>query len=178
MTQSQIEYLKSSITNVPDYPKPGIMFKDITGLLKNHEAFSLCIKLLAEHYQKANLTKIVAIEARGFFFGSALAYELGIGMVPVRKPNKLPLATYSQTYQLEYGTDTLEIHQDALTNKDRVLIIDDLIATGGSISATIELVKQTQAKIIGTAFIIDLPELGGSEKIKSMNIPVFSLIQY
>ena len=129
------EYIKSVVKTVPDYPKPGILFRDVTSVLEDHKAFSNCISLLVEKYQGMGFTKIAGTEARGFLFGAPLAIEMGIGFIPVRKPNKLPREVVSESYELEYGTDTLEIHRDAIVPGDKVLLVDDLLATGGTIAA-------------------------------------------
>lgn len=168
--------LKQSIRDIPDFPKPGIIFKDITTLLKNKRAFKSAIDKLAEKYRKKKIDLVVAVESRGFIFGSVLAYKLGAGFVPVRKKGKLPAKTNSVTYELEYGTDTLQMHHDAINPKDKVLIVDDLLATGGTINAVTELVQQLQGKIIGITFLIELTFLKGREKLKQY--PVFSLIKY
>ena len=178
MTETQINTLKSAIHTIPDYPKAGIMFRDITGILDDAEAFKLTIDILVNKFKAGGFTKVVGTEARGFLFGSPLALAMGLGFVPVRKPGKLPRATYSQDYQLEYGHDTLEIHQDALTQDDNVLIIDDLLATGGTIEATTKLIRRTGAKVTDAAFVISLPDLGGEKKLEDMDLSVFSLLQY
>lgn len=178
MTQQKLSIIKGAIHTVPDYPIEGIMFRDVTGVLDNAEAFALTIQLLVEKYQGQGFTKVVGTEARGFLFGAPLALALGIGFVPVRKPGKLPRVTYAQKYQLEYGEDTLEIHQDALSAHDNVLIIDDLLATGGTIEATTQLIRKVGAKASHAGFVISLPELGGEEKLSALNLNVFSLIQY
>jgi adenine phosphoribosyltransferase len=168
--------LSNSIRAIEDFPKPGILFRDITTLLKDKDAFAGSIDQLAAHYKKEKIDFVAAMEARGFIFGATLAYKLGVGFVPVRKKGKLPAKTRSQTYTLEYGTDTLEIHEDALKSGDKVLIVDDLLATGGTAKAVADLVKQSGAEIIGIAFLIELADLKGIEKLKGY--PVFSLIKY
>lgn len=178
MTETQIDTLKSAIHSIPDYPKAGIMFRDVTGILDDADAFKLTIDILANKFKDGGFTKIVGTEARGFLFGAPLALAMGVGFVPVRKPGKLPRATYAQDYQLEYGHDTLEIHQDALTENDNVLIIDDLLATGGTIEATTKLIRRLGAKVTDAAFVISLPDLGGEEKIQGMGLSIFSLLQY
>jgi len=178
MTQQHIETIKQAVHAVPNYPIDGILFRDVTGVLDDAKAFALTIQLLVEKYQGLGFTKVVGTEARGFLFGAPLALALGVGFVPVRKPGKLPRATYAQNYQLEYGQDTLEIHQDALKPDDKVLIIDDLLATGGTIEATIKLIRKIGANASHAGFVISLPELGGEEKLASLDIDVFSLIQY
>ncbi|MGB1293386.1 MAG: adenine phosphoribosyltransferase [Pseudoalteromonas sp.] len=178
MTETQINTLKTAIHTVKDYPKAGIMFRDVTGILDDGEAFKLTIEILANKFKDGGFTKIVGTEARGFLFGAPLALALGLGFVPVRKPGKLPRATFSQDYQLEYGQDTLEIHQDALTKDDKVLIIDDLLATGGTIEATTKLIRRVGAQVTDAAFVISLPDLGGETKLQGMDLSVFSLLQY
>ena len=168
--------LKRCIRDIPDFPKPGILFRDITTLLKDRKAFKTAVDDLAKKYKDTKVDTVVAVEARGFIFGSVLAYKLGAGFVPVRKKGKLPWKTNSVTYELEYGTDTLEIHHDAFKPDDRVLIVDDLLATGGTIKAVTELIKQLQGKIVGIAFLIELAALNGREKLKGL--PLYSLIKY
>ncbi|MGB0937666.1 MAG: adenine phosphoribosyltransferase [Colwellia sp.] len=178
LTLEQTDQLKNAIITVPNYPHKGIMFRDITSLLEDPKAFALCIEILKAKYENRGFTKIIGTEARGFIFGAPLALALGIGFVPVRKPGKLPRETFSQAYQLEYGEDVLEIHQDALTPQDNVLIIDDLLATGGTIEATAELVRRAGAKADEAAFIISLPDLGGEERLKNMQVNNFALLKY
>ncbi|MFH1368876.1 MAG: adenine phosphoribosyltransferase [Elusimicrobiota bacterium] len=168
--------LKSSIRDVPDFPKKGIIFKDITTLLAKGELFRHAIDEIADQYKNKGITKVVGIESRGFIIGSAVAYKLGAGVVPIRKKGKLPYKTISATYQLEYGTDTLEMHEDGVTPKEKVLIVDDLLATGGTMSATIDLAKKLGADIVGVAFLIELEFLKGRDKLK--NYDIFSLIKY
>jgi adenine phosphoribosyltransferase len=169
-------FLENSIRNIPDFPKPGILFRDVTTLIQNKSAFKKSIDLLAKKYKGKKIDKVVGVEARGFIFGAALAHKLGSGFVPVRKKGKLPYKTISATYELEYGTDTLEIHKDAITRGEKVLIIDDLLATGGTVNAVVELVKQLQGKIIGIGFIIELVDLHGRDKLK--DYPLYSLIKF
>lgn len=178
MTKIQSQQLKSAIRAIPDYPKKGIVFRDVTSLLADAEAFALTIDLLFTAYKNKGFTKVVGTEARGFLFGAPLALALGIGFIPVRKPGKLPRDTYAQAYQLEYGEDVLEIHQDALTNHDKVLIIDDLLATGGTIEATTKLIRRLGAEVSHAGFVISLPDLGGEKCLTAMNIKTHSLIQY
>ncbi len=168
--------LQQYIRSIPDFPKKGIVFRDITTLLKDKKAFQYTIEKFYERYKHLHIDKVVGIESRGFIFGSVLASKLEAGFVPVRKPKKLPAKTLRQEYQLEYGTDALEIHTDAITKGERVLIIDDLLATGGTASATCKLVDQLAGNIIGIAFLIELSFLKGREKLKGHDI--FSLISY
>jgi adenine phosphoribosyltransferase len=171
-----MEELKKLIREVPDYPKPGILFYDLTTLLKDKNGFRMLIEKLCEHYAGRPLDVVAGIEARGFIFAPALAYRLGAGFVPVRKPKKLPWKTAQVTYQLEYGTDALEIHQDAIRPGQRVLVCDDLLATGGTAAATVELVRKLGGEVIGTAFAVELSFLHGRRKLPGLDI--FSLIQY
>ncbi len=168
--------LKDHIRSVPNFPKPGIMFRDITPLLANPAAFRQVIDHFAEHYQNRGITAVVAAEARGFIFAAPLALALNAAFVPVRKPGKLPFETQSFSYELEYGTDTLHMHVDALGPSDRVLIVDDLLATGGTMLACVNLVEQLQATIEGCAFVIELDFLGGHKKLDRFE--VFSLVHY
>jgi adenine phosphoribosyltransferase len=168
--------LKKLIREVPDYPKSGILFYDLTTLLKDKNGFHTLIDRLCEHYEGRTIDVVVGIEARGFIFAPALAYRLGAGFVPVRKPKKLPAKCASVSYALEYGTDTLEIHEDAVKPGDRVIICDDLLATGGTAAATAKLVKQLGGRVEGAAFAVELRFLDGRSKLAGLD--VFSLIQY
>jgi adenine phosphoribosyltransferase len=167
--------LEKSIRHIPDFPKPGIIFYDVTTLIQNKSAFKKSVDLLVKKYKGKKIDKVVGVEARGFIFGAAVAHKIGAGFVPVRKKGKLPYKTISTTYELEYGTDTLEIHQDAITRGEKILIIDDLLATGGTIKAVAELVKQLQGKIIGIGFVIELVDLHGRDKLKEY--PLHSLVK-
>lgn len=164
------------VRDIPDFPQKGIIFRDITGLLKNGPVFKRAIGEIARHHREQTIDAIVCIEARGFLVGSALAHCLGTGVVPVRKKGKLPWQVYRKSYDLEYGQDHLEIHQDAIEPGTNVLIVDDVIATGGTVGAVAELIKEMKGNIIGASFLIELTDLNGREKIK--DIPVFSLIKY
>lgn len=168
--------LRDHIRDVPDFPKPGIMFRDITPLLAHPAAFQYCIERLAERYRDAGIKAIAAAEARGFIFAAPLAVELGCGFVPVRKPGKLPFETQSFKYELEYGTDTLEIHTDAFGKGDKVLLVDDLLATGGTIGACAKLVEHSGAEVVGCAFAIELSFLNGRSRLPGLD--VFSLVTY
>ncbi len=168
--------LKNYITDVPDYPVKGVIFKDITTLWKDPAAFKESIDALAAHYKDKKIDKIVAAEARGFIIGAPMAYQLNAGFVPIRKPKKLPRETITATYDLEYGTDTLALHKDAIQEGEKVLIVDDLIATGGTCRAIADLVKELKGEIIEFCFLVELEFLKGREKIKEFEI--FSLIKY
>ncbi|MEX2117109.1 MAG: adenine phosphoribosyltransferase [Bacteroidota bacterium] len=168
--------LSSHIRSVPDFPKKGIIFKDITTLLKDPIAFQTAVSLLKDHYASTPVDKVIGIESRGFIFGGALAHLLGAGFVPARKPGKLPAPTIRQEYKLEYGVDCVEIHEDAIRPGDRVLIHDDLLATGGTAEATCSLVNRMQGSIVGLSFLVELSFLKGRDRLKPHN--VFSLIQY
>ncbi len=176
MTQEIINDLKSKIRDVPDFPKPGVVFKDITPLLADAQAFRSALDLLGDRYQGQGVDVVVGVEARGFIVGSALAYKLGAGHVIIRKAGKLPFKTHRAIYQLEYGTDTLEIHEDAFHPGARVLIADDVLATGGTVAAAIDLVKKVGGEILEVAFLVELTFLKGSEKIQ--DYPIFSVIKY
>jgi adenine phosphoribosyltransferase len=171
-----VDILKKSIRDIPDFPKEGIIFKDITTLLKDKKAFKKSIDLLAKKFKKSKIDVVVAVEARGFIFGSAVAYKLGCGFVPIRKKGKLPHKTNSITYELEYGTDTLEMHIDAVKPKTRVLVVDDLLATGGTIRAVCDLLKQQKAVIVGVGFLVELVFLNGKNKLKDLDI--YSILKY
>ncbi|MDR3611389.1 MAG: adenine phosphoribosyltransferase [Ignavibacteriaceae bacterium] len=168
--------LKQFIRDVPDFPKKGIVFKDITTLLKNPDALKLTLNILYDKVKDMKIDKVVGIEARGFIFGAMLAEKLNAGFVPARKPGKLPAAVTKQSYELEYGTDTIEIHKDAISKGDRVLLHDDLLATGGTAKAACELIEKLGGNLVQTLFIIELDFLNGREKLK--NYKVDSLINY
>ncbi|MDQ6800584.1 MAG: adenine phosphoribosyltransferase [Acidobacteriota bacterium] len=168
--------LKTYIRDVPDFPKKGILFKDITPLLRAPEALEYCVGALAEPFRRNKITKIAAIESRGFIFGSCVARLLNAGFVPIRKPGKLPWTTRRNEYVLEYGTDALEIHDDALTAEDRVVLIDDVLATGGTAAAASCLIRELGADLVGVAMVIELSFLNGRTKLNG--IPVHSLITY
>lgn len=167
--------LKSHVRDIPDFPKKGIIFKDITTLLKDRGAFRQAVDSIADEFKNKKIDYVLSVEARGFIFGAAVAYKLGVGLVPVRKKGKLPHKTYSVTYDLEYGKDTLEIHQDAFKKGDRILIVDDLLATGGTVRAVADLVEKMGGEISGIAFVIELVPLKGREKLK--NYKLMSLIK-
>ena len=171
-----IEALKALVRTVPDFPKPGILFYDITTVLKDKTGFAQLIDALAAHYIARNIDLVLGIEARGFIFGPALAYRLNAGFIPVRKPRKLPAPVARVTYDLEYGSDTLEIHLDAIQPGQRVVLVDDLLATGGTMEATVKLVKQLGGEIAGLAFTIELDFLKGRERFPEYD--VFSLLHY
>lgn len=170
--------ITSLIRNVPDYPIPGIMFKDITTLLKDAQGFRFTVNEFVNRYRGMQIDKIAGIESRGFIFGAALAFELGIGFVPVRKKGKLPAETVGYDYALEYGTDRVEIHLDAIEKGENVLLVDDLIATGGTANAAIKLIELVGANVIEACFVVDLPFLGGSSSIKDAGYKIFSLCEY
>jgi len=171
-----MDELKKLIREIPDYPKPGILFYDLTTLLKDPRGFHLLVDQLCEHYEGRQVDVVAGIEARGFIFAPALAYRLGAGFVPVRKPKKLPWKTAGVTYQLEYGTDMLEIHEDGIAPGQHALICDDLLATGGTASAALELVRKLGGKVVGAAFAVELSFLGGRQKLEGVD--TFSLIKY
>ena len=168
--------LKSTIRTVMDFPKKGIGFKDITTLLLNSNALQEAVKQMAEPYRNSGITKIVGIESRGFIFGIPIAFYLGLPFVPIRKPGKLPAPTEEISYQLEYGTDRIQIHQDAITKTDKVLLVDDLLATGGTMAAAIALVRKLSGNVAAAIFLIELDFLKGRSKLD--NVPAHSLIRY
>jgi adenine phosphoribosyltransferase len=176
MTEDRIEIIRNKIRDVPDFPKPGILFKDITPVLADPRAFNLCLDLLAERYDGRALDAIVGIEARGFIFGAALASRMRKAFVPVRKPGKLPAATHRVSYELEYGSDAVEIHRDAIALGQKALVVDDLIATGGTAWAACELVRKLGGEVVAAAFIIELTFLPGRKRLEP--VPTFSLLQY
>ncbi|MFH0799431.1 MAG: adenine phosphoribosyltransferase [Pseudomonadota bacterium] len=169
-------FLRKHIRDVPDFPKPGIMFKDITPLLQNHEAFARVIKNLVERYKPQGVDVIVGIESRGFLFGAPLAHQLGASFIPVRKKGKLPYKTVDVSYDLEYGSATIEMHIDAIKKGQKVVVVDDLLATGGTAGAACKLVERQGGKVVECAFVVELAFLGGREKIKGR--PVYSLVSY
>ncbi|HOY10024.1 MAG TPA: adenine phosphoribosyltransferase [Candidatus Omnitrophota bacterium] len=175
-THSASQSLAATIRDVPDFPKPGILFKDITTLLQDPRAFKKTVDILVKEYKGKEIDAVVAVESRGFIFGAALAYKLGAAFIPVRKKGKLPYKTQSVTYALEYGTDTLEMHVDGLKKDARVLIVDDLLATGGTVQAVAKLVKGFKARIVGMAFVVELGFLKGRRKLKG--VPVYSVITF
>jgi adenine phosphoribosyltransferase len=179
MTSPALEFdLRSSIRTIPDYPKPGIMFRDITTLLGNARAFRRAVDELVQPWAGSKIDKIAGIEARGFILGGAVAHQLSAGFVPIRKKGKLPHKRVSVAYSLEYGIDEMEMHEDAVVNGDRVLLVDDLIATGGTAEGAVKLLRQMGAEIAAACFIIDLPDLGGADKLRALDVPVRTLIAF
>jgi len=170
--------LTSLIRTIPDYPKPGIQFRDITTLLKDPIGLAQTVNELASRYSCAKVLKVAGIESRGFIIGAALAYKLGVGFVPVRKKGKLPGKTISEEYQLEYGADRIELHVDAITEGERVLLVDDLIATGGTAIAAVKLIRQLGGEIFEAAFVVDLPDLGGRKRLEALGVGGFALCAF
>ncbi|HKK98966.1 MAG TPA: adenine phosphoribosyltransferase [Desulfotignum sp.] len=168
--------LKETIRSIPDWPIAGVVFRDLTTLMQDPKAFAHSCDMLFDRYRNKGIDKIVGIDARGFVFGGVLAYKLGIGFVPVRKIGKLPGRTIQESYDLEYGTDTLEIHEDAIKPGERVVVVDDLIATGGTVGATVKLVRNLGADLVECAFIVELPDLKGREQIEGC--AVFSMVAF
>jgi adenine phosphoribosyltransferase len=168
--------IKALIRDIPDFPKPGIMFRDITTLLRDPDGLRHTISTLADHCTHLDIDYVIGMESRGFIFGVPLAVHLGVGFIPVRKPGKLPAAVHSVEYDLEYGTDRLEMHQDAIPDGGRILIVDDLIATGGTAAATADLVERAGAELAGFGFIVELTGLGGRDRLPE--VPIVSLVQY
>lgn len=178
MTQANLTLIKDSIATVPNYPKEGIMFRDVTTLLADPKAFKETIDAFITAYKDQGFTKIIGTESRGFIFGAPLSYALGIPFIPVRKPGKLPREVISQSYQLEYGEDVLELHTDAIVEGDKVLLVDDLLATGGTIEATAKLVKKLGGHASDAAFVVSLPELGGEQRIADLGISILKLVEF
>jgi len=176
MSKKNDPLLEKAIKNIYDFPKPGIIFRDITSLIQDRAAFKKAVDLLINKYKGKQINKVVGVEARGFIFGAAIAHKIGAGFIPVRKKGKLPRKTISATYKLEYGTDTLEIHADAIKPGEKILIIDDLLATGGTVKAVTGLVNKLKGKIQGIGFVIELVDLKGKEKLKGYS--VFSLVKF
>ncbi|KQP04128.1 adenine phosphoribosyltransferase [Methylobacterium sp. BTF04] len=170
--------LKDSIRSIPDYPKPGIVFRDITTLLSDPRAFRRAVDALVHPFAGGRIDQVAGIEARGFILGGAVAHQLSSGFVPIRKKGKLPHKTVSIAYALEYGTDEMEIHVDAIKPGDRVLLVDDLIATGGTACAAVNLLRQIGAEVVAACFVIDLPEIGGAQKLRELDVPVRTLMEF
>ena len=171
-------HIEDLVRSIPDYPKAGVIFRDITTLLQNPAGFRRAVDELVQPFAGSDISSVAGIEARGFILGGAVAHQLSVGFVAVRKKGKLPWQTMSQTYQLEYGTDEIEIHIDSVAPGDRVLIVDDLIATGGTAHATANLIREAGAEVIGASFVIDLPDLGGRGKLEGIGVPVRTLIEF
>jgi adenine phosphoribosyltransferase len=179
MTSTVLENdLKAAIRTIPDYPKPGIMFRDITTLLGDARAFRRAVDELVQPWAGRKIDKVAGIEARGFILGGAVAHQVSAGFVPIRKKGKLPHKRVSVTYALEYGTDEIEIHADALVKGEKVVLVDDLIATGGTAEAAVKLLRQLGADVLAACFVIDLPELGGAEKLRQLGVPVRTLVSF
>lgn len=174
----KFQYVREHVREVPDFPKKGILFLDITTATKDAKSMQYMTDFLYEQFKDEKIDYVAGIESRGFIFGAAVAYKLGAGFVPIRKPNKLPAKTIKEEYSLEYGTDTIEIHADALKEGDRVLVIDDLLATGGTALAACNLVKRIGAEVVASAFIIELAPLKGREKIEATGVKVVSMLNY
>jgi len=173
-----VQDLKKLIRTIPDYPKPGIMFRDVTTLLGDAQGFKAAVAALAEPYRTRPVDAVAGIEARGFILGGAIADKLGCGFVPLRKKGKLPWKTIGQEYTLEYGVDIIEMHEDAIGKGERILIVDDLIATGGTAEGAVKLLRQMGAQVVAACFVIDLPDLGGAEKLRKLEVPVRTLITF
>ena len=170
--------LKASIRTIPDYPKPGILFRDITTLLGDARAFRRAIDELVQPWAGTKIDKVAGMEARGFILGGAVAHQLSAGFVPIRKKGKLPFTTVSVAYSLEYGVDEMEMHIDAIAKGERVILVDDLIATGGTAEGAVKLLQQMGAEVVAACFVIDLPELGGTKKIEALGVPVRALVKF
>ncbi len=170
--------LRDLVRTIPDYPKPGIMFRDITTLLGNARAFRRAVDELVQPWAGSKIDKVAGMEARGFILGGAVAHQVSAGFIPIRKKGKLPHKRVSIAYSLEYGLDEMEMHEDAVTKGDKVILVDDLIATGGTAEGAVKLLKQQGADVLAACFIIDLPELGGADKIRKLDVPVRTLIAF
>ena len=170
--------LRDSIRNIPDYPKPGIMFRDITTLLGNARAFRRAVDALVQPWAGSKIDKVAGMEARGFILGGAVAHQVSAGFIPIRKKGKLPYKRVTIGYSLEYGLDEMEMHEDAVTKGERVILVDDLIATGGTAEGAVKLLRQMGAEVLAACFVIDLPELGGAAKLRAMDVPVRTLISF
>lgn len=170
--------LTDAIRTIPDYPKPGILFRDITTLLGDAAAFRQAVDQLVEPFRDLKITKVAGLEARGFILGGAVAHQLGAGFIPLRKRGKLPHRTYAVEYALEYGVDSLEMHCDACESGERIYLIDDLIATGGTALAGIKLLRQGGAQVVAAGFVIDLPDLGGADRVRAADVPVKALVEF
>lgn len=175
---NDLDYVREHVRQVPDFPKKGILFLDITTAVKDAKSFEISVNYLYEQFKNSGLKYIAGVESRGFIYGAALAAKLGIGFIPIRKPNKLPAKTIKESYSLEYGTDTIEMHEDAVQAGDKVVVIDDLLATGGTASAACSLLKKAGAKVEAAAFIIELDPLRGREKIEAKGVKVVSMLHY
>ncbi len=173
-----MDYLRNAIRTIPDYPKAGILFRDITTLLGDARAFRRAVDELVQPYAGAGIAKVAGIEARGFILGGAIAHQMSAGFVPIRKKGKLPHETVSIAYSLEYGIDTMEMHVDAVHRGERVILVDDLIATGGTAAAAVQLLQKLGADVVAACFVIDLPDLGGREKIEALGVPVRTLVAF
>ncbi|MGN6828911.1 adenine phosphoribosyltransferase [Paucibacter sp. M5-1] len=178
MPTTAADYIKSHIRTVPDWPSAGVQFRDITPLLSNPRVFRVLIDQFVHRYFDAKPTAIAGLDARGFIIGSVLAYELNIGFIPIRKKGKLPFTTVEETYELEYGSATVEMHTDAVKPGDRIVLIDDLIATGGTMMAGAKLLQRLGAQVVEGAAIVDLPELGGSQRLQQSGLPLFTLVDF
>jgi adenine phosphoribosyltransferase len=179
MNASDIDIdLRETVRSIPDYPKPGIVFRDITTLLGNARAFRRAVDELVQPWAGMKIDKVAGIEARGFILGGAVAHQVSAGFVPIRKKGKLPHKRVSVTYMLEYGEDEIEMHADALVAGERVVLVDDLIATGGTAEAAVKLLRQLDAEVLAACFVIDLPDLGGAEKLRKLGVPVRTLVSF
>jgi adenine phosphoribosyltransferase len=176
--ERRVENLKRLIRTIPDYPKPGIMFRDVTTLLRDADGFEQAIIAMARPFHEENVDAVAGVEARGFIIGGAVADRLGCGFIPIRKKGKLPWKTIGQEYTLEYGVDAIEIHEDALRKGERILLVDDLIATGGTAEAATKLLRRSGGQVVGATFIIDLPDLGGLKRLEGLGVKCHALVSF
>ncbi|MFC0217858.1 adenine phosphoribosyltransferase [Pseudochelatococcus lubricantis] len=178
MSSNPTADLRAAIRSIPDYPRPGVMFRDITTLLGNARAFRRAVDELVQPWPGAKIDKVAGIEARGFILGGAVAHQLSAGFVPIRKKGKLPRDTVSLPYSLEYGLDAIEMHRDAIDAGERVILVDDLIATGGTATAAVDLLRRIGAEVVAAVFVVDLPDLGGAEKLRAKGVTVRTLVSF
>jgi len=173
-----VDYIRDAIRTIPDYPKPGVMFRDITTLWSDARGLRKVVDELVQPYAGVRIDKVAGIEARGFVLGGAVAHQLSVGFVPIRKPGKLPFDTVGQDYELEYGTDRVEVHTDAIREGENVLMVDDLLATGGTMAASVDLIRQVGGTIVGCCCVVDLPDLGGRKRLERMGLSVMTLVEF
>jgi adenine phosphoribosyltransferase len=178
MDSASLAQIRAAIRTIPDYPRPGIQFRDITTLLGNARLFAAAVELLAQPWRQQRIDRVAGIEARGFILGGAIAHQLGAGFVPIRKKGKLPHTTVRVAYSLEYGLDEMEMHRDAVMPEERIILVDDLLATGGTAEAAVKLLRQLGAQPLAACFVVDLPDLGGAARLTALDVPVRTLVAF